>query len=993
MQKTLFDLGKPETAAAPQLNDAQQRAITHGDGPLLVIAGAGTGKTRVITERIRHLLESDASLLGENILGLTFTNKAAGEMKTRVVKSVGERGKDVVLATFHAFCETILKEVDPNRLPLESVDHWILLRRNLARLKLEKYRRLAEPGQFLSDFIAFFSRCQDELVSSDDYQAFADQLATELQAEQPQLDENTHKERAEHVALQQEIARAYRASDEILRDRRAIAINGSIAEAVALLKSDAKRLCRLRERYKHILVDEFQDTNIAQLELLHLLSDGSRNIVVVGDNDQAIYRFRGASFGSFKLFLQRFTNWTEGQDSMPYRVSLTENYRSTPNILRVATQAIGMNEVSPEFPKKILQPNRAEGEKIRIVELDSPESEAIWVADELERLHHAGRRWKDFAVLYRQHAHRDFLVEELLQRKIPFVISKLSILEHPLVRDILAYLRLIAFPYDDVACARVLSAPAWHLTARDLVRLTERAAKKRGTSLYDVLQAPQGELPFDPSPAACKELLEFLGEERKTMRRRTAREILGDLGEWLEIPQRVGPHDRKYINQLAQFIKDWEPKSDTRGLPEFLEYLDYFEQANGCVSLEDDAPGDAVQLMTVHGAKGLEFPHVFLLRVNSHAFPARNRAPLFEFPVRLMKEELPQGDFHIQEERRLFYVALTRAQERLTITTVSEKKNKVPVFIEDLLMEPPLKRRDLSLFAPRVKKKEWPEPTATTIAAELFSAGEAPPKIFTRIARWAETFHPSVPEPLKLSTSAIENFRKCPQQYAFSYLWCLKEGPRATLSFGSVMHTTIKRFLEQLKKGNALPFEEVQRIYETEWSSAGYEDEYQEAEYKKDGLEQLKAFHASITSEPPDILDQEKPFELPLENDIALVGRMDQVNSLGRNNVEIVDYKTGKPRTEAEARKSLQLSIYALAAKEIFEWNPTRLVFHYLQNNSTLATTRDSKQIADAEKIVQETAADIRAKHFIPKPGYACRSCAYSLICPAHEESLTAPSD
>jgi len=992
MQKTLFDLGKSETTA-PQLNEAQQRAITHGEGPLLVIAGAGTGKTHVIIERIRHLLESDSSLLGENILGLTFTNKAAGEMKTRVVKAVGERGKDVVLATFHSFCETILKEVDPNRLALESVDHWNLLRRNLARLKLEKYRRLAEPGQFLSDFIAFFSRCQDELVSSEGYQAFADQLAAELQAEQPTLDDDTYKERAEQVALQQEIARAYRASEEILRDKRAIAINGSIAEAVTLLKTDAKRLRQLRERYKHILVDEFQDTNIAQLELLHLLSNDSRNIVVVGDNDQAIYRFRGASFGSFKLFLQRFTDWKEGQDSTPYRVSLTHNHRSTPNILRVATQAIGMNEVSPEFPKKVLLPNRPEGEKIRIVEIDSPESEATWVADELERLHRAGRRWRDFAVLYRQHAHRDFLVEELSQRKVPFVISKLSILEHPLVRDVLAYLRLIAFPYDDIACARALSAPAWHLAVEDLVRLAERAAKKRGTALYDVLQAPQGELPFDPSHGACKELLEFLGEKRKTLRRRTAREILGDLIEWLEMPQRTGAQDRKYVNQLGQFLKDWEPKSETRGLPEFLEYLEYFEQAGGTLSLDDDAPGDAVQLMTVHGAKGLEFSHVFLLRVNSNAFPARNRAPLFEFPIRLMQEELPQGDFHIQEERRLFYVALTRAQERLTLTTVTEKKNKVPVFIEDLVMDPAVKRRDISQSAPKVERKEE-EPVITAAREnQLFPASEAPPKIFARIAKWAEVYRPSVPEPLKLSSSAIENFRKCPQQYAFSYLWSLKEGPRATLSFGSVMHTTIKRFLEQLKKGTKLPFEEVQRIYETEWSRAGYEDEYQEAEYKKDGLEQLKAFHASMIAEPPNILEQEKGFELPLENDVILIGRMDQVNSLGRSNVEIVDYKTGKPKKEADAQKSLQLSIYSLAAREIFEWNPVRLVFHYLQNNSILVTARDSKQIDDAEKIVQETAADIRAKQFPPKPGFACRSCAYTLICPAHEESLTGSSD
>ena len=989
MTRTLFEMGKPESDEL-LLNEAQRRAVTHGDGPLLVIAGAGTGKTRVITERIRHLLESDASLLGENILGLTFTKKAAGEMKARVVKAVGERGKDVVLATFHSFCETLLKEIDPNRLALEPVDHWILLRRNLAKLKLEKYRRLAEPGQFLTDFIQFFSRCQDELVSCADYQAYADQLAVELEAEKESLDEDTYKERTEQVALQKEIARAYMASEEILREKRCVAINGLITEAVALLRSDNKKRHQLQERFQHILVDEFQDTNIAQLELLHLLCNGSRSIVVVGDNDQAIYRFRGASFGSFKLFLERFADWKDGRDSTKYRVALTENYRSTPNILRVATQAIGMNEVSPEFPKKALRPNLPEGEKIRIVELESAESEAAWLADELERIHKAGRRWKDFAVLYRQHAHRDQIVEQLSRRKIRFVITRLSILEHPLVRDVLAYLRLMAFPYDDIACSRVLSAPAWHLTAEDIVRLAERAGKKRGTALYDVLQAPQGELPFDPSHGAIPALLEFLAGQRKSMRRRPAREILGDLLEWLEIAQRASTQDRKYVNQLGQFVKDWEPKSETRGLAEFLEYLDYFQQANGTISLEEEVPGDAVQLMTVHGAKGLEFPHVFLMRVNSRAFPAGDRAPLFEFPLKLMKEELPQGDFHIQEERRLFYVALTRAQERLTITTLTEKKNKVPIFIEDLLLDPALKRRDLRQLAPKVRKAEEGEkPIAAPAEADLFAASEGPPRVFCRIAKWAEEFHPPCAEPLKLSSSALENYRKCPQQYAFSYLWSLKEGPRATLTFGSVMHTTIKRFMEQVKKGKKLAFDELQRIYETEWNSAGFEDEYQEAEYKKDGLEQLKAFHASMLAEAPTVLEQEKGFELPLGNNVILIGRMDQVNSLGRNDVEIVDYKTGKPKKEADANKSLQLSIYALAAKEIFEWNPVRLVFYYLLNNSVQVTTRDAKQIAAAETVVQETAADIRAKEFAAKPGFACRSCAYRPICPAHEELLS----
>jgi DNA helicase-2/ATP-dependent DNA helicase PcrA len=987
---TLFEMAPLEESRL-KLNDAQRRAITHGEGPLLVIAGAGTGKTRVITERIRHLLQSDESLSGENILGLTFTKKAAGEMKARVVKATGERGKAVTLATFHSFCETLLAEAEPQRVMLDEFDHWILLRRNLRRLRLEKYRRLADPGQFLNDFVEFFSRCQDELVSGKDYQRYADGLAARLEAERETLDDDTLAERLETVALQQELARAYRASEELLREKNRVSFGSLITGAVALLEQDAQLREALQEKYRYILVDEFQDTNIAQLRLLELLAGPAKNIVAVGDNDQAIYRFRGASFGSFKLFLERFARWKEGQDSTRFRIALTENYRSTPNILRVAMQVIGQNAVSSDFPKKVLSPNKPPGEKIRIVELATPEEEARWVASELERIHGGGRRWKDFAALYRQHAHRDHLVEELSRRKIPFVITRLSILEHPLVRDVLAYLRLIAAPYDDIACARVLAAPAWHLEAADLARLAERARKEK-KAIYDLLQLPQGQLAFDGSHAALGVLVEFISSERKTLKRSTARQILGALTEWLEIPQRAKQHDRKYVKRLAEFMKEWEPKSETRGLPEFIEYLDYYAQAGGVVSLEDDAPPDAVQLMTVHGAKGLEFPQVFLLRVNNRAFPATERPRVFEFPVELMKEGAPAEQFHIQEERRLFYVALTRAVDRLTITTVTEKKGKVPVFIEDIVMDPAIKRQDVRQLMPKlpppgrdeVQENFWED-------SQLFPAAKGSAKIFSRIADWAEEFHPPSPEPLTLSPSALSGYRTCPQRYLFGYLWSLREGPKAAMSFGAVMHTTIKRFVDQLRKGVKLPFDEVQRIFETEWNSKGFEDKYQEEEYKKDGIEQLRAFHAGIMEEPPEALAQEKGFELPLDNDVIIKGRIDQINSLGnKRDVEIVDYKTGRPKKDVDAKKDLQLSLYALAAKEILEMNPVRLVFHYLQNNQRQETTRDAKQLDEAKKIVQEAAADIRAGEFPAKRGFICRNCPYRPICPAHEEALSA---
>jgi DNA helicase-2/ATP-dependent DNA helicase PcrA len=988
--RTLFDL-EPLADSGLNLNDAQRRAITHGDGPLLVIAGAGTGKTRVITERIRHLLQSNPTLSGENILGLTFTDKAAGEMKARVVRTVGERAKDVTLKTFHAFCESLLKGANPQSRMLDKFDHWILLRRNLSRLQLDRYRRLAEPGQFLNDFVEFFSRCQDELVSCGDYQQYADALAAKLESERALLDADTLAERAESVAREREIARAYRASEELLREKKCSSFGTLITGAVELLERDTALRTALQSRYRYVLVDEFQDTNIAQLRLLELLVNQTRNIFAVGDNDQAIYRFRGASFGSFKLFLERFGGWREGQDSTRFRVSLTENYRSTPNILRVATQVIGQNTVSADFPKKVLSPNKPEGEKIRIVELASPKDEARWVAGEIERIHSAGRRWRDFAVLYRAHGHRDELARELSRRKIPFVISRLSILEHPMVKDVLAYLRLIATPYDDIATARVLAAPAWQLAPADLVRLAEQARKER-TRIYDVLQTQQPPLPFDPSHSARTELLDFVSTQRKTMRRRDARHILADLLEWLEVYQRAPLRDREYVKRLAEFVKEWEDKSDTRKLPEFIEYLDYYEQAGGAVCLEDDAPGDAVRLMTVHGAKGLEFSHVFVLRVNKNKFPQPERPRVFEFPAALMKEGAPEEQFHNQEERRLFYVALTRAEDRLTITALTEKKARVPPFIEDILMEPQLHRRDVLQLAPKpaANTANGTQPAGTAAATgSLFAAPVERPKIFSHIAEWAESFLPTPPEPLELNPSAVDSYRKCPQRYLFSHLWSLQEGAKATLTFGRVMHATIRRVMTEFKKGNPLPFEEVRRLFETEWSASGFEDEYQESEYKKDGLEQLRSLYQAVLEETPEILELEKTFALPVENNVVLKGRIDQINALGGNEVEIVDYKTGKPRQDWEVRRDLQLSIYAIAAKEILELKPARLVFHYLQDNSRQEVPRTAKQLDEALEIVQEVAADIRARSFSAKEGFICRSCAYRPICPAHEEPLS----
>ncbi|HTA52133.1 MAG TPA: ATP-dependent DNA helicase [Candidatus Acidoferrum sp.] len=990
MTETNISPGPPE--ARFPLNAEQRQAVEHGAGPLLVVAGAGTGKTRVITERIRTLLDSDSSLAGENILGLTFTDKAAGEMKHRVVKAAGERAEGVWLSTFHSFClEKILKAANPKIQALDDIDHRILLRRNIADLGLVLFKRLAEPAEFLKDFQAFFSRCQDELVTPDDYQRYVEDLRAKHEKHKKTLEPDELAIAEEEVAKQEELARVYRVSERLLRERNLYTFGAQLLQAVHLLRTDAGLLGRLRAQYRYILVDEFQDTNIAQLELLWLLAADRRNILAVGDDDQAIYRFRGASFGSFTIFLERFC----GAPAKAI-VSLSKNYRSTKRILRVAGEMISHNEKSPLLPPKTLTTENPDGDKIRVVEFAAFEEEAHWVAAEIERLHEAGAPWRSFAVLYRKHTHRAQLVPALRRRGIPFVIRKASILDNTLVRDLLAWLRLMAVPADNVACARVLAAPYWGLEPRELVRLSERAVKNHRRPLWDEVEASHREAPFDRNGVRLTEFVELFGQMRQLARTATASSLLAELITNLGVAPVASETDKQHLERLVTFVKEWERKSEGKQLRNFVEYLRYFDELDGDVQIEEELAGDAVQLMTVHAAKGLEFPHVFILRLSKSDFPSGARRPKFEFPPDLMKEEQPKGDFQIQEERRLFYVALTRAQRRLTLSTIVNRRKKPSPFLEDFLADPKIAKMDTVQSAPKVEVPVTEEaagpPSMAADPTQLFPASAADAKAYSQVALWAKAFHPPRPEPLQLSASAINAYERCPMKYMFQYVWNIRSGPHAQMTFGTVMHTTIREMVGEIRKHGKVTLGEVLAIYEREWISAGYPDEYQENEYRRAGREQLEAFHRSCCAAPPDVLHQEKRFELPLEHDVVISGRMDQVNRLGEREIEIVDYKTGRPRDAQRAAEDLQLSIYALAALEVLDRSPGKLVFHNLTNNEAVESTRDAKMLDATKAKISEVADRIRAGDFSPKKGFSCGFCDYKPLCPEHEQLVTIQS-
>jgi ATP-dependent exoDNAse (exonuclease V) beta subunit len=451
------------------------------------------------------------------------------------------------------------------------------------------------------------------------------------------------------------------------------------------------------------------------------------------------------------------------------------------------------------------------------------------------------------------------------------------------------------------------------------------------------------------------------------------------------------------VERLGSFIREWLPKSATKKLKEWIEYVGYFEEAGEEITLPEEpagSDGDAVQLMTAHGAKGLEFPAVFVLRLTQGAFPPWKRSVTIEFPEALMKEALPQGDYQVLEERRLCYVAMTRARENLTLVSVVKKRSKPSVFLEDLLRAPELALRDLKQLAPEV--------AAAAVAADPGPLPENPlapallhhppsPFVYSQITRWTRASLARADKRLQLSASSIETFRQCPLHYKFAYQWKIPTGPSAAATFGNTMHAVVGRYME-LRKKRAVTSAELQQMLAELWSSAGFTDPYQEEEYRRAGLEQLAAFHAAHEKTAPDVLEKQKGFTMHIAG-TDVTGFIDQINRLAGRQVEIVDYKTGRPKTHQDADKDFQLSLYALAAREVLRLDPLRLIFYNLTTNEPVSTSRDEQDLRQAKERVEEVAACIRAGQFDPKPGFHCRYCDYQPLCPAHEQLIpTAPS-
>jgi superfamily I DNA/RNA helicase/RecB family exonuclease len=963
-------------------DECQRAAIEHVHGPMLVIAGAGTGKTTVLTKRIANLVRQGHARSDE-VLAVTYTKNAAQEMRERVNEEL--RGTDLSglrIATFHEYCNDFLRANGREFGVLDDQDLWIYLRRRLRELNLSYFIRAASVSKFLEDLLKFMRHCHDELVSPEKYQEYVQRLE---RGELPIPRVTRSKDAgamsdAEVLGRCREIASVFATVERMLREDNLGTFGHMITLAHELLQQDTEHL---QSRSRFILVDEFQDVNFAQVKVLQQLAGEERNVFAVGDPDQAIYRFRGASSAAFVLFQRHFPGCE--------LVKLNKNRRSTSPILNSAFALISQNPNvfdagpgSTPYERSVLISAREEEaaregrplprSPVEAVVLTAKDFECTELVTTLRDWQRKTRRqWSDCAVLYRTHSHRDQLAVELARQDIPFSIENMDVMDMPEARDLFACMGAVVSDADGASLFRVAALPQFAIDPERLrAGIKALPRESGGSAIALVLSQIEG------GPA----VLERLRNTREALAASGARgrgavdSIVRDFSL---------NRNSRALKAVLEFVSGWEEKAITKTgeISELLDYLEYFREAGGVIPLasKDD---NAVRLMTAHAAKGLEFSHVFILRASSPSFPSPYKEPLLEFPRELHDSaSIAQDDdkeLCKQEERRLFYVAMTRARDSLTIYAKqgTGKDPSPPGFLRDLLKDSRLLGRWLVQAQPR------------GFQTDMF-AEAAGPAGMTRASEWLN-LPPASDLSAKLSASAVQTYETCPLQFKLEREWKIPGEVPAAMQYGGVIHRVLLAFYNSVRAQRTMADDEVMQLFRDELAAAGIQDHYQHDLYQAQGILQLKDFLAAFRHAPAsNVLHTEEYFDVKV-GDVKVVGRIDRIDEATGGGVVITDYKTGKAQSQEDSDESLQLSIYALAAREKWGYRADHLVLYNLEGNSAVVTRRNDFQLVQVRSRVSEVAENIAAGKFEPKPGFYCRFCAYRNLCPATEKRLQEPT-
>lgn len=993
------------------LNKAQKEAVTHTSGPLLLVAGAGTGKTTVLINRLAHLL-IDKKVSSEDVLLLTFTEKAAGEMEQRADIVLPYGYVDLWINTFHGFSERIIREhaldigLDPSFKLLNETDQWVLVKKNLDLFKLDYFAPLGNPSKFISEMLKHFSRLKDENISVKDYKKHVDSLDKKSKIKKLTKEDKDSLSSLKQVEPEEEndlkklkeLSFAYEVYNNLLLQNSYLDFGDLIVYTIKLFTLRPNILKVYRHKFKYIMVDEFQDTNLAQYELIKLLAAPLNNLMVTGDDDQAVYKFRGASISNIMQFKEDYKEAKE--------IILIENYRSRQEILDTAYNFILHNNPNRlEYKLKIDKKLQAKNEKIAKIDskavynlnFESVDDEVSYVVLEIEKIYKQKNKineeinWFDFAILLRANSTADAYLNELNRRNIPNqFMSWKGLYFKPIILDILNYLRLLDNYHDSSALFRVLNMESFKVSHVDIININKRARTKVW-SLFEALENIDEILGIsEKSIRNIKKLLKLLKVHEGLIGKDTPSKIFlhfaYDSGLLNNLDRDKDLEQFSYLNQFYQKIKKMEEANMSLSLKEFLEVINLELEAGETGALKlDFADNDTVKVMTVHGAKGLEFKHVFIVNLVDKKFPTISRSEKISIPEEMLKEKVEiSKNAHIEEERRLFYVALTRAKESVYLSSAKDyggvREKKSSIFISEAGLSESALVIKTSGNNDFVKELEL---SFNKIKRPVFGKKDT-----------------KFPLPSKFSFSQLAAFSTCPLQYKFAFVLKVPvSSDKAAFIFGRSLHNTLFHFLlpllndeknkqaelfketKKTKELNYLSLSRLKKIYNKDFILDGYLSREVREKYFLKGWESLEFFLKDYKlNKPHRLVFLEKKFSFKIGSDI-IKGTIDRVDRLEDGSLEIIDYKTGNTKESLTYQEKRQLILYQLFLEEYLQERVTKLSYYYLESGTKLSFEASLK---DKEKLKEQILSEIKAiysRDFSPKPSPLCKFCDFANIC------------
>lgn len=960
-----------------KLNKEQLSAVIHDNGPLLIVAGAGTGKTTVLINRLLYLI-TEKKINSDNILVVTFTEKGSGELEERADKALPYGCTDLWINTFHALADRILREhgldigLPTDFKVLSQTEQWIFFKKNLAAFQLDYYQPLGNPNKFISELLRHFSHLKDENISAADYLAYAngleqnqDVILSGAQLSVARADAEFDARGKLDVDKIKELANAFHVYNQLLLDNRCLDFGDLILYVLKLFKERPDILRRYQEKFTYIMVDEFQDTNWSQYELIKILAAPKNNLVAVGDDDQSIFKFRGASLSNILQFKDDYPTAKE--------VVLTRNYRSGQPILDRAYDLISHNnpnrlEARLGLNKKLT--SVVEGGEARYLLLPDIESEAMMVGELIKEAHRDGSvEWSDMAILVRANATADRFVDELKRQNIPAHFVSLRGLYHkPIIMDVLAYLRLLDDYHESGALLRVLDWPIFKINHWDLISIL-RFARTKLWSLFEALNnlsaipklSPETRINGEKLLSAIKQHT-LLAEQHRLSR--LYAQIVRDV--FLPFLNEGDREPFVYLNQFYKKITAFEAADPSGLLPDFLELLAWEMEAGdtGAVGLlYEDV--DVVKIMTVHSAKGLEFKNVFVVDAVDKRFPTISRGEAIPVPDDLIKESDLSKEAHLEEERRLFYVAMTRAKNNLIITGAANQGGVT-------LKKP-------SRFI-----------TEAGLSAEIFPVTD-----LTRLEREVAALEqPIKPRPNfghvlpgRFSFSQLESFDHCPWSYWRDHILKIPVAPNPHMTFGRVIHTVLRDWLSVLLSGGQidlfgavgrpdLSWERLKKIYDSHWDDGGYVNREEAEAFRRLGQKMLKDLQTDFSTAPPSqVLYLEKKFLAKIGGHV-LECVIDRVDQLPDGTVEIVDYKTGQAKIKPTFEDKRQLLLYQLAWEQLADRPISRLTYYYLKTGDKVSFVAKPAELEKIQLWIINTIKAIADFDFSAKPSdHHCSYC------------------